>query len=121
MQVGTRHQRPPRPHRHRRLTSANAERLAEVMQGLASPLRLRILEMLRAGPATVTEICDEFDVSQASVSNHLRLMRHLGLVTGHRDGRHVHYSLFDEHVAELLDEAIGHIEHLPGGSSDPQP
>lgn len=99
----------------RRLAPADADRLAEVMQGLASPLRLRVLEMLSAGPATVTEICDEFDVSQASVSNHLRLMRHLSLVSGHRDGRHVYYSLFDQHVAELLDEAIGHIEHLPGG------
>lgn len=85
---------------------------------MASPVRLRILELLRDGPTTVTEICIELDVSQASVSNHLRLMRHLSLVNGHRDGRHVHYSLFDEHVAELLDEAIGHIEHLPGGVTD---
>jgi DNA-binding transcriptional ArsR family regulator len=45
----------------------------------------------------------------------LRLLRHLSLVSGTRDGRHIHYSLFDDHVSELLEEAIGHLEHLPRG------
>lgn len=95
------------------LSVAEAERLAEIMQGLASPVRLRILSMLRARPSTVTELSVRLDVGQTTVSNHLRLLRHLDLVTGDRDGRHIHYTLFDDHVTELLDEAIGHLEHLP--------
>lgn len=83
------------------------------MQALASPLRLRILSALRGQPRTVTDLGELLDAGQTTVSNHLRLLRHLSLVTGRRDGRHVHYALFDDHVSELLDEAIGHLGHLP--------
>lgn len=93
------------------LTAVEAERLAAVMQGLASPTRLRILSVLRTGPATVTELCAHLDAGQASVSNHLRLMRHLELVTGSRSGRHIHYSLFDKHVTAVYDEAVRHLGH----------
>lgn len=98
------------------LSVADAERLAEVMQALASPVRLRILSSLSARPTTVTELSEQLQTGQTTVSNHLRLLRHLSLVTGSRDGRHIYYSLFDDHVTELLDEAIGHLEHLPCGS-----
>ncbi|MBN9154742.1 MAG: helix-turn-helix transcriptional regulator [Microbacterium sp.] len=95
------------------ISVANAERLAEIMQALASPVRLRILSALRIQPSTVTELGEMLQVGQTTLSNHLRLLRHLSLVSGSRDGRHIHYSLFDDHVTELLDEAIGHLEHLP--------
>lgn len=95
------------------LSVTEAERLAEIMQALASPVRLRILSVLRARPSTVTELSEVLGSGQTTVSNHLRLLRHLSLVEGSRDGRHVHYALFDEHVGELLDEAVGHLSHLP--------
>lgn len=98
------------------LSATDAERLAEIMQALASPVRLRILSVLRSRPSTVTELSEQLEFGQTTVSNHLRLLRHLSLVTGRRDGRHIHYALFDDHVSELLDEAIGHLEHLPHGS-----
>lgn len=97
------------------LSATDAERLAKIMQALASPVRLRILSALRSQPSTVTELGEQLEVGQTTVSNHLRLLRHLSLVTGNRDGRHIHYALFDDHVTELLDEAIGHLEHLPRG------
>lgn len=97
------------------LSVTDAERLAEIMQALASPVRLRILSVLRSRPSTVTELSEQLHLGQTTVSNHLRLLRHLSLVTGSRDGRHVHYALFDDHVTELLDEAIGHLEHVPRG------
>lgn len=98
------------------LTVPDAERLSDIMQALASPIRLRILSVLRSGPRTVTALSAQLEAGQTTVSNHLRLLRHLGLVEGNRDGRRVHYALFDEHVADLLDEAIRHLRHLP--SSD---
>lgn len=94
------------------LAPADADHLAEVMQGMASPIRLRILSALREGPATVTELCTLLGAGQATVSNHLRLLRHLNLVSGNRAGRNVVYSLHDTHVADLLDQAVGHIVHL---------
>jgi len=97
------------------LSVADAERLAEIMQALASPVRLRILSALSVQPSTVTDLSEHLRIGQTTTSNHLRLLRHLSLVIGTRAGRHIHYSLFDDHVSELLDEAVGHLEHLPGG------
>jgi DNA-binding transcriptional ArsR family regulator len=95
------------------LSLGEAERLTGIMQGLASPVRLRILSAVRLEPSTVTELCQELDAGQATVSNHLRLLRHLSLVKGRRRGRHVYYSLFDDHVSDLLEEAIRHLGHVP--------
>lgn len=97
------------------LSATDAERLAEIMQALASPVRLRILSALSAKPRTVTELSDQLQIGQTTASNHLRLLRHLSLVIGTRDGRHIYYALFDDHVSDLLQEAIGHLGHLPGG------
>jgi len=95
------------------LSEEQAERLAEVMQALASSVRLRILSLLSEGPITVTDLSERLGVAQTSVSNHLRLLRHLSLVSGNREGRNIFYSLYDDHVADLLDEAVGHVAHLP--------
>ncbi|GAA2517624.1 ArsR/SmtB family transcription factor [Rarobacter incanus] len=100
------------------LGEEDAQYLAEVMRALASPLRLRILSCLLEGPATVSELCERLGSAQAAVSNHLRLLRHLNLVVGVRHGRNVCYRLFDEHVNDLLNQAIGHASHLPDRSSE---
>lgn len=97
------------------LSPADAEQLAAIMQALASPLRLRVLSALRSRPHTVTELSDLVAAGQTTVSNHLRLLRRLDLVVGIRSGRHVHYALFDDHIADLLDVAIGHLRHVIRG------
>ena len=81
------------------------------MQALATPSRVRILGRLNDGPVSVNELAEAVEMTPAAVSQQLRILRHLGLVTGQRNGRHVLYDLHDEHVAELLDAAIGHVEH----------
>lgn len=51
-------------------------------------------------------------MEQSTCSHQLRLLRNLGLVIGERKGRSVVYALYDHHVAELLDQALYHVEHL---------
>lgn len=85
---------------------------------LATPSRLMILGRLRRGPATVGEFADAVGMEQSAVSRQLRLLRNLGLVEGDRRGRSVSYALYDSHVAQLLDEAIYHAEHLRLGTPD---
>jgi DNA-binding transcriptional ArsR family regulator len=51
-------------------------------------------------------------MEQSAVSQQLRVLRHLGLVVGERDGRQVIYALHDDHVRALLSEAVSHTEHL---------
>jgi DNA-binding transcriptional ArsR family regulator len=53
------------------------------------------------------------------VSHQLRMLRHLGLVAGTRNGKTTVYALYDDHVARLLDEAVYHSEHLRFGLHDP--
>jgi DNA-binding transcriptional ArsR family regulator len=88
---------------------------AESVQALATPSRLRILARLHAGPAAVSEIAKSVGMEGSAVSHQLRVLRHLGLVVGEREGRSVVYELHDEHVAELLEQVVAHVEHLPLG------
>lgn len=71
------------------------------------------------GPHTVGELGVVLEMEQSAVSHQLRLLRHLGLVVGRRRGRNVVYALHDRHIATLLDEAIGHTEHVTLGIADP--
>ena len=89
-----------------------ADAVAETMQALATPSRLLILDRLRSSPHDVSELAEAIGMEQSAISHQLRLLRHLGLVVGARRGRHVIYSLHDEHVGDLLSQAIGHVEHL---------
>ncbi|QES51643.1 transcriptional regulator [Streptomyces venezuelae] len=95
------------------LSEADAETVAEVMQGLASPARVRILARLLLSPCPVGDLAADLSLSQPAVSNHLRLLRHLGLVTGRRAGRSVVYELHDAHVAALLRQILAHVDHAP--------
>ena len=95
-----------------------AGQVAETMQALATPSRLRILARLYDGPASVGELGEALGMDGSAVSHQLRILRHLGLVTGERDGRRVNYSLHDEHVGQLLEQAMSHVEHLRLGIAD---
>lgn len=92
-----------------------AAAVAETMQALSTPSRLRILGRLHAGPCSVNELAEAAGMEGSAVSHQLRLLRHLGLVVGRRDGRRVIYDLHDDHVGELLEQAISHVEHLRTG------
>jgi ArsR family transcriptional regulator, nickel/cobalt-responsive transcriptional repressor len=100
------------------LDSQLAGQVAETMQALATPSRLRILASLHEGPASVSEISAAVGMDGSAVSHQLRILRHLGLVIGERDGRRVNYSLYDHHVAQLLEQAMSHVEHLRLGLAE---
>lgn len=103
------------------LTAETAAAVAATLQALATPSRLLILVRLRQAPCPVTELAEAVGMEQSAVSHQLRLLRNLGLVTGTRSGKSIVYSLHDNHVAMLLDEAVYHSEHLRLGIRDPQP
>jgi DNA-binding transcriptional ArsR family regulator len=94
-----------------------ATEVAEQMQALATASRLRILASLRAGSKSVGELATEVEMEQSAVSHQLRVLRHLGWVIGRRNGRRIVYALHDDHVAELLDQAVFHVEHLRAGAA----
>jgi DNA-binding transcriptional ArsR family regulator len=60
----------------------------------------------------VTELARDVEMEQPAVSQQLRVLRHMGLVVGERQGRQIIYALHDDHVGVLLAEAVSHVEHL---------
>lgn len=102
-----------------RLSAQDARQVADTMQALSTPSRVRILACLREGPAAVGDLADAVEMEASAVSHQLRMLRHLGLVIGERRGKQVIYALHDDHVAALLDEAVFHTEHLRLGHTSP--
>ena len=78
---------------------------AKLFRGFADPSRLGILEALRRGPLTVSNIVDTTGLSQPNVSNHLACLRDCGLVSFETEGRYTRYRLSDRRVAALLRQA----------------
>ncbi len=99
------------------LDASAAKLLSATLQALATPSRLLILDRLRRAPSTVGELADSIGMEQPAISQQLRILRNLGLVTGDREGRTIVYQLYDDHVSELLDQAIYHAEHLRLGAA----
>lgn len=100
------------------LDATSAAQVAQTMQALAAPSRLLILSRLRREPCSVTRLAADIGMEQSAVSHQLRMLRHLGLVAGTRNGKTTVYALYDDHVARLLDEAVYHSEHLRLGLRD---
>ena len=75
---------------------------AKLFRGLSDPSRLGILETLRNGPLTVTEIVAASGLSQSNTSSHLSCLADCGLVSRSQKGRHAVYQLSDERVERLL-------------------
>ena len=76
---------------------------AEILNGLAHPARLEIMDILRDGEACVCHIQAMLDQRQAYVSQHLNVLRQAGLVTSRKDGLRVYYQVSDPIVYEVLD------------------
>ncbi len=76
---------------------------AQICQSLADPTRILILYLLDEHPHYVSELTDKLNVSQPTVSRHLKVLRERGLVTATREGNTVHYTLHDRRVIQALD------------------
>ncbi len=86
-------------------------RLAEVFQALSDPTRLRIIAALVEHELCVHTLTELLGVSQSAVSHQLRLMRQLHLVRFRKEGRHVFYTLDDDHIRDLFHQGLLHVEH----------
>ena len=88
-----------------------SEPLIELIAGrfrvLAEPMRIKLLDQLRGGEATVTELQDAVGATQQNVSKHLGILRAAGMVTRTKHGNHVRYSIADEGVFELCEQVCG--------------
>ncbi|MFB4269173.1 ArsR/SmtB family transcription factor [Nonomuraea sp. GTA35] len=86
------------------LDTGKAAELARVFKALGDPVRLRILSIVGAhegGEACVCDITDVFDLTQPTISHHLKVLRDVGLLTSERRGSWIYYRLVPDSLAQL--------------------
>jgi DNA-binding transcriptional ArsR family regulator len=84
---------------------------------LADATRLRIVWHLREDELSVNEIAERVEKAPATVSQHLSKLRLAGIVQTRRDGNFIYYRLADNHVGEVVEDAVFHAAHLDPDSS----
>ena len=84
-------------------------------RALGDETRLRILEELVAGEASVSELTQRLEVGQSLMSHHLRILREAGLVVDRRSGRWVHYAIAEPALASCK-LSLYELEPLRGGT-----
>jgi DNA-binding transcriptional ArsR family regulator len=78
---------------------------AEFFKALASPLRIRILDELRDGELTVTELRLRLSVEPTNLSQQLAILRSKNIITGRKQGSNIYYSCRDPAIFNFLDAA----------------
>jgi ArsR family transcriptional regulator len=87
-----------------RVSSEEIARLhANVCKGLGDAKRLMILNTLRDGPRSVSDICTELGLHQVNASQHLAILREKGLVTSRKEGQWVYYELSSPKILMAMD------------------
>ena len=83
-------------------------RAAEIFRAAGDPARLRVLDLLRGGEQCVTELLEATAVKPSTLSQQLKLLRLEDLIVSRRQGKHLFYSLADQHISDLLDNILAH-------------
>lgn len=84
----------------------------ETFKALSDPTRRSILNLLKGGAKTAGEIGSQFDMTGATVSHHLSVLKDAGLISDERRGKYIYYEL----NLSILDEITGWIAGLKGDS-----
>jgi len=82
----------------------------EIFSALGNMNRMKILYLLMNEPMCVSGISSVLELSQPLVSQQLRILRHLNLVKGVRDGRKIVYSIADRHIVEAMKNIQEYLE-----------
>jgi DNA-binding transcriptional ArsR family regulator len=81
---------------------------ARMFRAIGDVERLRLIVLLARGPACVTELAAIEGETLSTVSQRLRILRTENLIARERHGKHIHYRLADDHIAELVANVMAH-------------
>jgi DNA-binding transcriptional ArsR family regulator len=87
-----------------------AELIARRFRAIGEPMRIRLLDRLRDGEATVGELSDALSASQQNISKHLAVLADVGILGRRKEGNHVFYRVIDEGVFALCEEVCGSVQ-----------
>jgi DNA-binding transcriptional ArsR family regulator len=83
------------------------ELVAQRFRVLGEPMRIKLLDRLREGDATVGDLQEALGASQQNVSKHLGILHSAGMVSRTKQGNHTRYAISDPSVFELCDQVCG--------------
>src|SRR5438132_13542652 len=83
------------------------ELVAQRFRVLGEPMRIKLLDRLREGDATVSELREALGASQQNVSKHLGILHSVGMVSRTKDGTRTRCAISDPEVFELCDQICG--------------
>ena len=86
------------------------ELIARRFRVIGEPMRIRLLDRLREGEATVNELSEALGASQQNVSKHLALLAEVGILGRRKAGTHVYYRIVDEGVFALCEQICGAVQ-----------
>ena len=86
------------------------ELIARRFRVLGEPTRIKLLDRLRDGEATVNELAEALDASQQNVSKHLALLAEVGILGRRKEGTFVYYRIVDEGVFALCEQVCGSVQ-----------
>jgi DNA-binding transcriptional ArsR family regulator len=86
------------------------ELIARRFRALGEPMRIRLVDLLREGEATVGELSEALDASQQNISKHLAVLADAGILGRRKDGTHVYYRIVDEGVLTLCEDVCGSLQ-----------
>ena len=84
--------------------------LAELFKIFGDSTRIRILFVLFEAEVCVFDIAAALNMTQSAISHQLRILKQSRLIKGRREGKHIFYSLADDHVRSIIAEGREHIE-----------
>lgn len=85
--------------------------VSQTFKALSDPTRIRILNLLCTAEHSVNELAEKLNLGQSAVSHQLRFLKQLRLVKYRRAGTTLYYSNDDDHVMNLMNQAIKHATH----------
>ncbi len=98
---------PPIPHP---LPDPLIELVAQRFRVLGEPMRIKLLDRLREGEASVNELSEALEASQQNVSKHLAVLAEVGILGRRKEGTFVYYRIVDEGVFALCDQICGSVQ-----------
>jgi ArsR family transcriptional regulator, lead/cadmium/zinc/bismuth-responsive transcriptional repressor len=92
---------------------AALDRASRLFRAIGEPSRLRLLSRLAQGEMCVTELAASEGESLSTISQRLRVLRSESLIVRRRRGKHINYALADQHVMDLVFNALAHATEQP--------
>ncbi len=93
------------------ISNETASLIGDTFSALSDPTRLRIIGLLTEVELCVGDLGLLLGMSQPAISHHLRILRNLRFVSTRKEGRHIFYSLTDQHIRDIYAQSLEHALH----------